>query len=250
MHPVTWPIVTELTRGRPRLVSGTLQINAAATDQVQPLRLHCVRDDYGWDAIRYEVRDGRIICDHTVMFPYLTDVRPGDGGLLVVPGSHKSMFERPAEMFNNGVVETLDQLPPGVENITPRAGDMLVMNELVTHGALPWTPRDRQRMILVLRYMPQYSRAPEIPEAVQRRLTRETLELTSHAGYQDVKEIARGSEAAVIYPRSKIAEYAARRPIFAKHRRVVVVRVFVKKTRRTPRRETEVALRRAGDVSK
>ena len=32
MHPVTWPIVTELTRGRPRLVRGTLQINAAATD--------------------------------------------------------------------------------------------------------------------------------------------------------------------------------------------------------------------------
>ena len=165
---------------------------------MQPLRLHSVRDDYGWDAIRYEVRDGRIFCDHTVVFPYLTDVHPGDGGLSVVPGSHKSMFERPAEMFNNGVVETLEQLPPGVENITPRAGDMVVMNELVTHGALPWTPRDRQRMILVLRYMPQYSRAPEIPEAVQRRLNRETLELTSHAGYQDVKEIARGSEAAVI----------------------------------------------------
>ena len=169
----------------------------------------------------------------------------------MVPGSLKSVFERPAEMFNNGVVEILEQLPPGVENITPRAGDMVVMNELVIHGALPWTPRDRQRMILVLRYMPQYSRAPEIPEAVQRRLTRETLELTSHAGYQDVKEIARGSEAAVIYPpRSKIAEYAARRPIFAKHRRVVVVRVFVEKTRRRPWREIEVARRRAGEVSK
>ena len=191
MHPSTWPIVTELTRGRPRLVSGTLQINAAATDQVQPLRLHCARDDYGWDAIRYEVRDGRIFCDHTVVFPYLTDVHPGDGGLLVVPGSHKSMFERPPELFNNGVVETLEQLPAGVENITPRAGDMVVMNELVTHGALPWTPRDRMRMILVLRYMPQYSRGADFPEAVQRRLTPDTLELTSHAGYQDVKEIVR-----------------------------------------------------------
>ena len=191
MHPATWPIVTELTRGRPRLVSGTLQINAAATDQVQPLRLHCARDDYGWDAIRYEVRDGRIFCDHTVVFPYLTDVHPGDGGLVVVPGSHKSLFERPPELFNNGVLETLEQLPAGVENITPRAGDMVVMNELVTHGALPWTPRDRRRLILVLRYMPQYSRAADIPEAVQRRLTPEVRELTSHAGYQDVKKIVR-----------------------------------------------------------
>ena len=37
--------------------------------------------------------------------------------------------------------------------------------------------------------------------------------------------------------------------VVAKDRRVVVVRAFMKKTRRTPRREIEVALRRAGEVS-
>ena len=36
--------------------------------------------------------------------------------------------------------------------------------------------------------------------------------------------------------------------IAARSRRVVVVRVFVKKTRRTPRREIELALRRAGEL--
>ena len=36
--------------------------------------------------------------------------------------------------------------------------------------------------------------------------------------------------------------------VAARSRRVVVVRVFVKKTRRTPRREIELALRRAGEV--
>ena len=36
--------------------------------------------------------------------------------------------------------------------------------------------------------------------------------------------------------------------IVATGRRVVVVRAFVKKTRRTPRREIELALRRAGEV--
>ena len=36
--------------------------------------------------------------------------------------------------------------------------------------------------------------------------------------------------------------------VAARGRRVVVVRVFVKKTRRTPRREIELALRRAGEV--
>ena len=37
--------------------------------------------------------------------------------------------------------------------------------------------------------------------------------------------------------------------VVAKDRRIVVVRTFVKKTRRTPRREIELALRRAGEVS-
>ena len=36
--------------------------------------------------------------------------------------------------------------------------------------------------------------------------------------------------------------------VAARDRRVVVVRAFVKKTRRTPRREIELALRRAGEV--
>ena len=36
--------------------------------------------------------------------------------------------------------------------------------------------------------------------------------------------------------------------VVAEDRRVVVVRAFVKKTRRTPRREIDLALRRAGEV--
>lgn len=36
--------------------------------------------------------------------------------------------------------------------------------------------------------------------------------------------------------------------VAARGRRVVVVRAFVKKTRRTPQREIELALRRAGEV--
>ena len=36
--------------------------------------------------------------------------------------------------------------------------------------------------------------------------------------------------------------------VAAQGRRVVVVRAFVKKTRRTPRREIELALRRVGEV--
>ncbi len=189
LHPSIWPIVKEITRNRPRLVSGTLQVNQADGGHSEALHLHCARDDYGWDAIRYDVRDGRIFCDHTVVFPYLTDVLGGDGGLLVIPGSHKSMFERPRHLFNEGVIETLEDVPEGVVNVTPRAGDIVIMNELVTHGALPWRPHDRARMILVLRYMPQYNGNDDVPAAVRTRLTPHTRELVARAGYADVKEI-------------------------------------------------------------
>ena len=55
-----------------RDVAGNTGLKATS----EAMRLHCARDDFGWDAIRYEVRDGRIFCDHTVVFPYLTDVHP------------------------------------------------------------------------------------------------------------------------------------------------------------------------------
>ena len=190
VHPATWPIVTELTNGRPRLTSGTLQVNIP--DQIDnALRLHCARDDFGWDAIplRSPPTDASFATTPSAS-PYLTDVHPGDGGLLVIPGSHKSMFDRPRHLFQNGVIENRDHIPEGVVNITPKAGDIVVMNELVTHGALPWTPKDRMRMILVLRYHPQYTGGSELPQAIQQRLSPETLELTARAGYQEKKEIA------------------------------------------------------------
>lgn len=46
------------------------------------------------------------------------------------------------------------------------------------------------RMILVLRYHPQYAGRSELPQAIQQRLSPETLELTARAGYQNKKEIA------------------------------------------------------------
>ena len=187
-HRSIWPIIKEMTKGRPRLTSGTLQINNP-NEQKDALRLHCAKDDYGWDAMRWDVRDGRVFCNHVVAFPYLTDVNPGDGGLLVVPGSHKSNFERPGTAFNGGIIEDPEELPDGVVNVTPKAGDIVIMSEGVTHGALPWTPQDRMRMYLVLRYHPQYV-GSDFPDEIIGRLSPETLELVSGAPHKTVKRIA------------------------------------------------------------
>ena len=102
--PAVWPIVLELTNGKPMLASGTMLVDSS-DGHTEAVQLHCARDDYGFESARYEVRRGRIYCDDFVVFPYLDDVLPGDGGLLVVPGSHKSEFDRPPQLFNQGLIE-------------------------------------------------------------------------------------------------------------------------------------------------
>ena len=39
--------------------------------------------DFGWQTTQFIAKNGRISCDNFVTFPYLTDVYPGDGGLIV-----------------------------------------------------------------------------------------------------------------------------------------------------------------------
>ena len=128
---------------------------AGVKEAEEAQRLHCAREDFGWESTRYEVRNERIYCDDSVVFPYLSDVNPGDGGLIVLPGSHKTAFDRPPHLFDDGIVADGDHLPPGIVNITPKAGDVVIISELLTHGALPWKPQDRYRCVLVLRYRPQ-----------------------------------------------------------------------------------------------
>lgn len=145
-HPTLWPIVKEFTHDRPAFSRGTLLVDS---HRHESLRLHCAREDFGWPSTRYDTREGRIFCDDFVIFPYFDDVFPGDGGLLVVPGSHKAAFARPPSLFNRGVTAELKDLPVGVVNVTPRAGDAVVMTEMLAHGTLQWQPTDRQRRTLV-----------------------------------------------------------------------------------------------------
>ena len=194
LHPKTWPIIKELTGNRPRLASGTLQVN---THDRPGTRLHCAREG-SWQTTRYECRDGRIFCNNFVVFPYLTDVHPGDGGLIVIPGSHKAQFPRPPGLFysDNGIGS---HIPPGVVNIIPSAGDMVIISELLTHGTLPWNPVERDRRVLILRYRPQYCAtysSLQIPAEVKDRLAPETRELVEPASYGHVKTIVETEKAA------------------------------------------------------
>ncbi len=192
LHPGIFPIVCGLTQNRPRLLRGSL-----IADHKRPSesKLHCAREHFGWGATRYAVRNGEIFCDDLVVFPYFDDVRPGDGGLVVVPGSHKAEFPRPSGLFYEKLVTS--DLPEGVENITPKAGDVVIISELLTHGTMPWQPTDRVRRALVLRFTPQHYGNPDsIPEEIKARLSPETVELIQTTSFNHVKEIAKPFEEA------------------------------------------------------
>ena len=192
LHPGIFPIVCELTRYRPRLLRGSLIADHKRTSDS---KLHCAREDFGWGSTRYAVRNGEIFCDDLVAFPYFDDVHPGDGGLVAIPGSHKAEFPRPAGLFYEKLVT--DELPEGVSNITPKAGDVVIISELLTHGTMPWKPSDRLRRALVLRFTPQhYGGSDSIPEEIKGRLSPETLELIETASFNHVKEIAKPFEEA------------------------------------------------------
>jgi ectoine hydroxylase-related dioxygenase (phytanoyl-CoA dioxygenase family) len=169
-------------------MNGTLLVNRSEKGS----HLHCAREeDIAWPRTHYTVEDGQIFCDNLVVFPYLTDVNPGDGGLIVLPGSHKAEFVRPPGMFY-AEGKITDEIPAGVVNITPKAGDIVIISEALTHGTLTWKP-DRDRRALVLRYRPQHlggATEEYIPEEVQERLLPETQELLAKQDYNTIKRIA------------------------------------------------------------
>lgn len=195
-HPATWPILMELTDHRPRFTSGTLMrdrhghlfhpLHAGSTPGRRP------------DTRRCYIEDGRIRCTDFIFFFYLTDVFPGDGGFIVLPGSHKSNFPKPKDMFYTDTYGredfVVEDVPPGVANLTARAGDVLIASELLIHGALTWKPKDRERRFLTMRYGVQHTVTSSIkpfPEEIRARLSPETLELIEVAPYNHVKEIVR-----------------------------------------------------------
>ena len=196
LHPTTWPILMEFTNYRPRFNSGTLGYNSHR-HWFHPLHA-------GWtpekrpDTRRYYVEDGKIRCSDFIFFFYLTDVLVGDGGLIVVPGSHKCHFERPPNMFyqdtydNEGYVA--DFVPPGVHNVAARAGDVVIISERLMHGALSWKPQDRDRRFMIMRYKLQHTVTGGLEPfsaEIRARLAPATLELSELASYDHVKEIVK-----------------------------------------------------------
>lgn len=129
------------------------------------------------------------------------------GGIQVLPGSHKAQFERPGyndyhsiaergKIFFSDPCDRHPLLHPALVNVAPRAGDMLIMSELLTHGVLIWNPKYRDRRFVILRYKTQEwkddrGKINTFPKEILDRLSPETRELTEPADHSHVKKITK-----------------------------------------------------------
>jgi hypothetical protein len=98
-------------------------------------------------AIRYEVADGQIRSELLVVEYALRDVGETDGGLCVVPGSHKSNFACPSR------IASFAHTGPWLRPVAQKVGSAVIFTEALTHGTLPWTA-NHERRALFYRYTP------------------------------------------------------------------------------------------------
>ena len=91
-----------------------------------------------------QMSSGMVVCQFQ-----LADVNEGDGGLAVIPGSHKANFACPDPIRDWEMDQDI------VYNVPAKAGDLIIFNEATTHGTLPWTAEHERRSILI-RYSPKY----------------------------------------------------------------------------------------------
>ena len=90
----------------------------------------------------YIFKDGQMHNGLTVVAWQLADVNPGDGGLALIPGSHKGNYACPQP------VRKWEAHQDVVKQVTCKAGDVVIFTEAVTHGTIPWIADHDRRSVL------------------------------------------------------------------------------------------------------
>jgi len=90
----------------------------------------------------YFYKNDKIYTGLTVAEYLLADEGPGDGGVAVVPGSHKANLACPRSMTH------WEQHQEHVLEVNGKAGDVVIFTETLTHGTLPWTAKHERRAVL------------------------------------------------------------------------------------------------------
>eukprot|EP01041_Mallomonas_annulata_P000133 gene133-215_t len=118
--------------------------------------------------LAYSCLQGKIHNQLLAVSVALSDHNEGDGGFVVVRGSHKSNFPVPPEIIDGHESEFLYQP-------VTKAGDVIIFSEGTVHGAKAWTA-EHQRRIALYRFAPatvSYGRSyyPSWPISLLNELT-------------------------------------------------------------------------------
>lgn len=129
---------------------------------------------------QFQCKNGRFQCGQVNILIALSDMGPGDGTTMVVPGSHKSNFPHPQAADRRVGTNSagLDGVEGAIE-VHMKAGDALLFVDALSHGSATRT-NEGDRRILVYRYGPSwgnfrygYQPSPELLE----RLTPEQRQI-------------------------------------------------------------------------
>ena len=101
----------------------------------------------GWQGAsrgQYRYKDGVFRCAQVNILLALSDVGPGDGGTMVIPGSHKSSLLHPALTSDNSPMDAV----AGAIEVHLKKGDALLFVDSLAHGASSRTnPGERRATI-------------------------------------------------------------------------------------------------------
>ncbi|MGQ0605036.1 MAG: phytanoyl-CoA dioxygenase family protein [Anaerolineales bacterium] len=97
----------------------------------------------------YHYSHGVFRCGQCNILLALTDIGPGDGATMVIPGSHKSNLPHPGA-GNYDELNRMDHLE-GAEEVYLRAGDALLFVDGLMHGGSSRT-NPGERRVLIYRY--------------------------------------------------------------------------------------------------
>ena len=102
---------------------------------------------------QFRYHNGKFMCGQINILMALTDIGPGDGATMVIPGSHKANFSHPQLARASGdYPKSADGLLGAIE-VHMKAGDALLFVDSMMHGSARRTNAGERR-IVVYRYGP------------------------------------------------------------------------------------------------
>lgn len=102
---------------------------------------------------QYRYENGVFRCGQVNALMALTDIGPGDGGTMVIPGSHKSNFAHPGKPDGRGRMDDIE----GAIEVHLNAGDVLLFCDGIAHGGSSRTTTEGERRVVIYRYGPSWA---------------------------------------------------------------------------------------------